>query len=208
MGITDILSDTSMNKERLLVVAAHPDDESFGCLGTLLQVSRTSICFAWFTNAPHDTGGVSRRMVTEFFEAEAYYFGYEDQRLDTSPLVDLIADVEAVVKDFKPTVAYIPFIADLNSDHRRVSEACMVAMRPYKPFSPRDVWMYSIPGTSEIGLRPMKVDRMVEIDKKRKRNLIGTWYPTELKNGRETIDQFEYFERWPSEIKRSYPWPV
>lgn len=186
------------NKERILVVSPHCDDESFGCLGTLLKHkdAGAEFAFLWFTHA-RDTK-LSADKITDYFEAEHWRFmDLKDQHLDRYPLVSLMKPIEEMVQAFKPTIAYIPFIADLNKDHRLVSEAAMVACRPYKKRSPKEVWMYQIPGTTELGLRTFHTDRTEVIDAKQKRGLIKTWYPGELINGRSEVKAYERFERWP-----------
>jgi hypothetical protein len=73
----------------------------------------------------------------------------------------------------------------------------MVSCRPYKNQAPKEVWMYSIAGTTELGFRPFVVDRTELIDAKLKKRLIQEWYPGELVSGRETVANTEVFERWP-----------
>ena len=104
---------------------------------------------------------------------------------------------EEFINEIKPDVVYTNFIGDLNKDHRLVSEATMVACRPYKEHAPKEVWMYRIPGTTELGLREFKADRTELIDSSKKLELLLKWYPDELINGREVVDEYERFERWP-----------
>lgn len=186
-------------KERVLVVAAHPDDESFGCLGTLLQHKERGdeIAFQWFTSGKDEKQASGMEKVLKYFKANKYGNRFHDQALDMVPLTALIENVEQAVQLYRPTIVYTNFIADLNKDHRLVSEAVMVACRPYKPNTPRVVYMFFINGTTELGFRKFNTTSTVPIDGPLKTRLIKEWYPDELKNERQYISDDESFERWP-----------
>jgi LmbE family N-acetylglucosaminyl deacetylase len=186
------------SKERVLVVAPHCDDESFGCLGTLLKHKKNGdrLAFLWFSGARETQRSIGK--VVEFFGASTWHFEkLDDQRFDMYPIVDLISPIERWVKLFQPTIVYIPFFGDLNKDHRLVSEASMVACRPCKPGAPREVRMYEIPGTTEYGLQHFNYDREEAIDGEKKYKLLKKWYPNELINGRGNVSNIERFQRWP-----------
>jgi LmbE family N-acetylglucosaminyl deacetylase len=183
--------------ERVLVIGAHCDDESFGCLGTLLKHKEAGdeFAFLWFSHARDTMQGSFE--VGKHFDAIVEYVGLNDQQFDTYPLIQIMAPIEEMVERYRPTIVYCPFIADLNKDHRIVAEATMVACRPYKPHSPREVWMYEIRGTTELGFREFRKDLEVNIDAFKKLELLRLWYPNELINGREGIPISECFEKWP-----------
>lgn len=189
-----------MNK--VLVIGAHEDDESFGALGTLLKrkAQGARFHFLWFCDGRQSSGEYP---VVDFFEASYSHAHYADQMLDTSAIKELILRVEEAVALFNPTTVYMPFIGDLNCDHRLVAEAAMVACRPYKEGAPKEVWMYAIDGTTELGPREFKVDREEKIDAVKKEELIRKWYPHELTSGRNSIKNTEVFERWPRQLERS-----
>lgn len=183
--------------ERVLVIGAHCDDESFGCLGTLLKHKEAGdkIEFLAFTSARNTMNGYIK--CSKYFDSVFAIMDYKDQEFDTYTLKKFISDVECWVKSFKPTLVYFPFIGDLNRDHRIVSEATMVACRPYKPNAPKECWMYPIRGTTELGLREFKIDRKEKINIEEKVRLINLWYPGESINGRQLLPMEECFERWP-----------
>lgn len=183
--------------EKVLCLAAHCDDESFGCLGTLLKHKEAgdSINFGWWASARGTTIGAFACL--EYFKAGWVDFCQKDQELDKVDFLQLIRNVEYLLKRYKPTIVYMPFIGDLNRDHRVIAEAAMVACRPYKEHAPKEVWMYEIPGSTELGLQPFYPDRVENIDKEFKEKLIRQFYPDELTNGREVIKDVERFERWP-----------
>ena len=183
---------------KILVIGAHVDDESFGMLGTLIKHKEAgdTLFFLWFTEARETELG--RHKLLDFFNptlSNVRYF--QDQQLDAYPIKRFITVIEEFINEIKPDVVYTNFIGDLNKDHRLVSEATMVACRPYKEHAPKEVWMYRIPGSTELGLREFKPDRTELIDSSKKLELLLKWYPDELINGREVVDEYERFERWP-----------
>lgn len=183
--------------DKVLVIGAHCDDTEFGCLGTLLKFKAlgSKFFFLAFTQARGTKKGWKK--AADYFNAQRQFQALKDQKLDVTPLVELIEPIEKVLKEYKPNVVFTPFIGDLNADHRLVSEASMVACRPYKHNSPKEIWMYEIPGSTELGLRPFNTDRLLIVDALEKRRLLKEWYPNEMINGREKVNDIERFERWP-----------
>jgi len=55
---------------------------------------------------------------------------FPDQRLDVTPLLDITRIIERVIAEVQPSVVYTHSPGDLNSDHRRVYEAVLPAVRP------------------------------------------------------------------------------
>ncbi len=131
-------------KKRILVVAAHPDDEILGCGGTLARFrdEGNKIQSIFFTN------GVSSRDKKETKKAikirkknalsvakklksnKPIFFDYPDNQLDTIPLLKIIKKIEKVLKIFKPNIIFTHFDKDLNIDHQIVSKAVTTATRP------------------------------------------------------------------------------
>lgn len=128
-----------MNK-KVLVVAAHPDDELLGCGGTVAKhVCNGDTVFAVIVceGESHRSYGKEINQ-SEYISAAANIIGFQqvfhlafpDQKLDTLPLVSIIKPIENVIDDVKPDVIYVHWGGDLNRDHRIVFESLMVAARP------------------------------------------------------------------------------
>ncbi|OHA13811.1 MAG: hypothetical protein A2909_00820 [Candidatus Tagabacteria bacterium RIFCSPLOWO2_01_FULL_39_11] len=187
------------NKKSVLVISAHPDDEAFGCLGVLFKHLEVGdeINFQWFTGGRDEKqlGGMEK--LANLFNAEYANENLADQELDALPIKKLISIAEKAVAKHKPDIVYTNFIGDLNKDHRLVSEAAMVACRPYRTIAPKEVWMFGVPGTTELGIRPFVADKLVEINKADKEKNIRLCYGQEMINGRESVQSFEKFEKWP-----------
>lgn len=72
-----------------------------------------------------------------------------DQRLETLPLSDVVKQIEVLVSDFEPDLVYTHFAGDINRDHRVLTEALLVAVRPYAAPSIREILMFETPSSTE-----------------------------------------------------------
>lgn len=138
---------------RVLVVAAHPDDEVLGCGGTVARHGAagdrvdTLIVAEGATSRSdaNDSDGFAAEVVTlqqcariaaGILGAAPPRFGaLPDNRLDGLELLDVIKRIESVIADVVPDLVYTHHSGDLNVDHRIVHQAVVTACRPL-PRSP------------------------------------------------------------------------
>ena len=126
--------------KRVLVIAAHPDDELLGCGGTVaLHVGAGDAVTAVIAcegeslrYGPNGVGqrGHTRRAAAELGVADVRELGFRDQRLDTLPLTEIITPLEHVVREIRPQVVYCQYGGDINRDHEMLFKALLVATRP------------------------------------------------------------------------------
>ena len=129
---------------RVLVIAAHPDDELLGCGGTLALHARagdevTAVIACEGESLRYGPGGAGqaehmRRAARTLGLVESRPLGFPDQRLDTQSLLDLIVPLERTVRELRPSVIYCQFGGDANQDHELLFRAALVATRPIEPF--------------------------------------------------------------------------
>lgn len=153
--------DTFLSKQRLLVVAPHADDESFGCAGTMARIKDLGgevyvmVCSVgdlkhYDGKAEMVTGSTREKELAEvmaYLEVDDFDVLYRDAethlRLDAIPRRDLIARIEQESKlaynRLKPTMLALP-VSSYNQDHEAVFRAAFTAARPgvpsLKPFQP------------------------------------------------------------------------
>ena len=151
---------------RILVIAPHPDDEVLGCGGTILKHSKKGdevfLCVVTKTYTP-DWSEEDTKVRKKEVEAsnkilgikKTYFLDYPTVKLDTVPQKELNDAISKIVKNVKPDIALIPFIGDLNRDHRIVSESSLVALRPSVNFSVKKIWSYETISETEWAL-PVK----------------------------------------------------
>lgn len=143
--------------KKVLVIAAHPDDELLGCGATIAlhtsagdKVQSIILCEGE-TMRQQDNGekvNATKEAAKVLGCNEPICVGLPDQHLDTLPIVDIISPIEKVVREFQPNIVYCHFGKDLNRDHQLVFEAAMVALRPKNEFI-EAIYSFYIVGSTE-----------------------------------------------------------
>jgi len=131
----------------ILVLAAHPDDEVLGCGGTMALLSsrghrvHVAILGEGITSR-YDQRSDAKAAAIEDLRASsleaASLLGAElahcgclpDNRFDTVPLLDIVKQVERIIKETRPQVIFTHHGGDLNIDHAIVNRATLTATRP------------------------------------------------------------------------------
>ena len=146
---------------RVLVLAAHPDDEVLGMGGTIaLHVARDDdvriVCVTdgSSTQYPGDTAlrerkaDEAKRAAAELGVEDYVHLSLPDMRLDTLAHVDVNRPVEEQLGDFRPSVVYTPH-PDVNLDHRALFDSACVATRPVPGQVVRRVLTYAPMSSTE-----------------------------------------------------------
>lgn len=153
--------------DKVLVVAAHPDDEVLGCGGTIARHVDDGDIVKVLIIAEGATSRLdarSRQKVVGQLEGLAQAAQHAgnilgatsvetldlpDNRLDSLDRLDLIKTVEKRVDEFEPRIIYVHHAGDVNIDHRLVHEAVVTACRP-KPRQPVHMLLsYEIASSTE-----------------------------------------------------------
>ena len=149
-----------------LVIAAHPDDEVLGCGGTLARLGDEGFSTAIlvlgeghtsrFPNrAESDTETVSRLAtvsadVGAFLGAsEIRHVGLPDNRFDEVALLDVVKEIEKVIREIQPVEIFTQHGGDLNIDHAVTFRATMTATRPMLGSHLRAVHAYEVASSTE-----------------------------------------------------------
>jgi len=151
---------------KVLVVAAHPDDEILGCGGTMTRLAREghevriailaegmSSRYAHREDAdPQQLQHLHARAqqaANKIGARELVLCKLPDNRLDTVPLLEVVKLVEELVARFRPEVIYTHHPGDLNVDHGVVHRAVLTATRPVAGQSVSEIYAFEVPSSTE-----------------------------------------------------------
>ncbi len=146
---------------RVLVLAAHPDDEVLGMGGTIaVHVERGDavriVCVTDGSTAQYPGDGQkraqkedeARRAAAELGVFDYVHLDLPDMRLDTVAHVEINGVIEEHVRDMAPDVVYTPH-PDVNRDHQALFDSVVVATRPVPGHPVRRVLTYAPTSSTE-----------------------------------------------------------
>lgn len=192
---------------KILVVAAHPDDEVLGCGGMMARFAReghevfSMIVGEGFTaryqahdagdRAPVDALFDQARAVGAFLGAKDVFLArLPDLRFDTLPILDITKTIEDVVAKVRPDTVYTHQKGDLNADHAIVHRATMAAVRPMAGTPVRTLRTFEVFSSTEWGFGEF-----------------GNFVPDWFLNIEATLDaKIQAMAMYPGEI-RDFPHP-
>jgi LmbE family N-acetylglucosaminyl deacetylase len=132
-----------MALSRILVISAHPDDETLGCGGTILRhVARgDTVHWAIATQAHEpqwDRSTIDRkrneieRVASDYGLSGYTRLGFPSTQLDRLGRSDLIAAIGEVARTVCPEVVYVVHPGDIHGDHAAVFESTVVALKSFR----------------------------------------------------------------------------
>lgn len=145
----DVLSDSDV--ERVLVVAAHPDDIDFGASGTVARLTDAGAYVAYCICTDGDAGGFDpavprseipgirrgeqTRAAAEVGVSDIFWLGYGDGRLEVTQ--DLRRDISRAIRHVRPRRVIVPSpeyfwerIPASHPDHLAAGRAAVSAVYP------------------------------------------------------------------------------
>lgn len=138
---------------RVLVIAPHPDDEVIGVGGTIAKrVSEgheVYVCVVTKAGEPLFSTEVveqgrreCRKADTLLGVSQTIFLDFPAVMLETVPRYQLNGSILKIVQDIKPEEVYIPHRGDMQIDHKIVSDAVMVAVRPKSDSIVKRIYAY------------------------------------------------------------------
>lgn len=181
---------------KVLVVAAHPDDELLGIGGIILNHSKRNdevrsviMCEGESLRYAQNVGQseATKEAALILGMKEVYSLNYPDQKLDTYSLTEIITPLERISIEYTPDVIYCQSASDANRDHKILFEAANIAFRPTSKWI-KEFYCFYTASSTEWGVpRSFIPDTWVDIS--------------------ENIDdKIKAFECYHSEVKE-YPHP-
>lgn len=150
-----------MNK-KILIVAAHPDDEVLGCFGTVAKLIKkgyqayTLILGEGKTSRDNFNKKELEKIKDEILKAnnvigidKIFIEHFPDNRFDSVNLLDIVKVVEKVKNEIKPDIIFTHFKDDLNIDHQITYKAVITATRALKNESVKEIYSFEILSSTE-----------------------------------------------------------
>ena len=153
-----------IDPERVLVVAAHADDEVLGCGGTIAKMAKagSTVNIAFLADGvssrPDAHVGTSQHAARRTAAHHACrllgarppsFFDFPDNQLDTVSLLSLVKVIESLITEHRPTLILSHHGGDTNIDHRRTHEAIVAACRPQPGHPVRTVLAFEVASSTE-----------------------------------------------------------
>ena len=151
-------------REVVLVVVAHSDDESISMAGTISKHIKKGdkVFVISMTNGvgarddanlnkinQRKNASVTASKVLGFEWGDCYDF--TDNGMDSYPLIEIIKAVEKAKYKYRPTLVYTHSGADLNVDHRVISNSVLTAFRPQPNELCKEIRLFEVASATDYG---------------------------------------------------------
>lgn len=149
---------------KILVLAAHPDDEVYGMGGTIAKLSDsghdvytlilTEGCTTQYSGNEEiiDIKKEEANLANEILGVKKVFFcDLPDMRLDSLDHVEINRNIEKYVEIIQPDIVFTHHNGDVNKDHKLIFESTLVATRPVLGSSVKKVYTYQVPSSTEWG---------------------------------------------------------
>ena len=160
--------------KRVLVIAAHPDDEVLGMGGAIAKLVKAGcvvdvlIVTDGSSSQYRDSDHVDEIIAAKKRETrncadilgirDIYYGKLPDMKLDTIPHIRINQAIEVVIDKVKPDTLFTHFWGDVNCDHQNVYKSTLVTTRPVMGQVVKELYCYRVPSSTEW--TPNKADTM------------------------------------------------
>jgi len=157
---------------KVMIVAPHPDDETLGCVGTILKHKLRGDELYWLivTNISveeeYDKDRVMQRqeeidtVSKEYGFANVFKLNFPTTKLDIIPKKQIIEDISKVIDEVRPEIVFIPNRNDAHSDHKITFEAVMCSVKTFRCSFIKRILMYETISETEFAT-PFQNDAFV-----------------------------------------------
>ena len=129
---------------KVIIISAHPDDETLGAGGTILKHKKNCDEVHWLivTDVLESEGFSNERVLSRKQEIEnvtklysfnnVYNLGYPTMKLNDTILFELVNKISLIFQELEPETIYVMNRSDAHSDHRIVFDAVMSCTKSFR----------------------------------------------------------------------------
>jgi len=148
--------------KKVIVISAHPDDETLGAGGTLLKHISNGDELYWIivTSVSIDNRFTKSRVESRDLEIKkvakalgckkVFQMGYPTMSLSTSSLQTLIPEISKIFTELEPEIIYTLNRSDAHSDHRILFDAVAACTKSFRYPYIKQVLMYECISETEF----------------------------------------------------------
>ncbi|WP_261798041.1 PIG-L deacetylase family protein [Campylobacter peloridis] len=150
-------------KNKILIIAAHPDDEVLGCFGTIARLIKegyeayTLILGEGKTSRNENNLEEQKNILeNELIMAnntigikKVFREYFSDNSFDDTNLLKIVKAIENVKNEIKPNIIFTHYENDLNIDHQITYKAVITATRSLTNESVKEIYSFEILSSTE-----------------------------------------------------------
>lgn len=156
-----------VQKDKILIIAAHPDDEILGCGGTIAKYAKHGVDIypvilgegATSRSAKRNHSALKQlkkaaQQAAKILGAQPpLFFDLPDNQFDSVPLLKIIQKIEQVVAQIKPQVLWTHHGADINIDHQIAHQAAITAARALPGSTIHQILFFETPSSTDYHIQ-------------------------------------------------------
>lgn len=151
-----------IKNKKILIAAAHPDDEVLGCFATVAKFIKEGCeAHTLILSGGKTSRGIIDRKELELLQCEmkkandligikkVYTADFPDNAFDSVPLLEIVKEIEKVKNEIKPEIIFTHHIGDMNIDHQITHKAVLTATRPMQNECVKTIYAMEVPSSTE-----------------------------------------------------------
>lgn len=148
--------------KNVIIISAHPDDETIGAGGTLLKHKKNGDNIYWLNvTAIFESQGFSQEKIKQRSEEikkvsdlygfkEVFLLDYPTMTLTSESILTLVPEISSIFNSVQPEIIYTLNRSDAHSDHRVLSQAVMASTKSFRHPYIKKVLMYECVSETEF----------------------------------------------------------
>jgi N-acetylglucosamine malate deacetylase 1 len=155
------------NQLKILIIAAHPDDETLGCGGSIAKWAKSGHEVHVLIMAEGATSrdkyrdrehriedlsilAQSANKAADILSVKSVeLLNYPDNRMDSVDLIDVVKTIEERIEKLQPAMVVTHHVGDLNIDHQITHQAVITACRPLPGQTVKRILSFEVSSATE-----------------------------------------------------------